>query len=55
MVMGWALLKVFEHAPAYTLALSAGFLLMGPFLCLGLYHVSQQARDTASSPTSATR
>ena len=24
MVMGWALLKVYEHAPAYTLALSAG-------------------------------
>ena len=36
------LLKVFEHAPAYTLALSAGFLLMGPFLCLGLYRVSQR-------------
>lgn len=42
MAMGWALLKVFEHAPAYTLALSAGFLLMGPFLCLGLYRVSQR-------------
>ena len=42
MVMGWALLKVYEHAPAYTLALSAGFLLMGPFLCLGLYRVSQR-------------
>jgi uncharacterized membrane protein len=42
MVMGWALLKVFEHAPAYTLALSAGFLLLGPFLCLGLYRVSQR-------------
>ncbi len=42
MVMGWALLKVFEQAPAYTLALSAGFLLMGPFLCLGLYRVSQR-------------
>ncbi len=41
MVMGWALLKVYENAPAYTLALSAGFLLMGPFLCLGLYRVSQ--------------
>jgi uncharacterized membrane protein len=40
MVMGWVLMKVFEHAPAYTLALSAGFLLMGPFLCLGLYQVS---------------
>ncbi len=42
MVMGWTLLKVFEHAPAYTLALSAGFLLMGPFMCLGLYRVSQR-------------
>ncbi len=38
--MGWALMKVFSHAPAYTLALSAGFLLMGPFLCMGLYQVS---------------
>lgn len=41
-LMGWALLRVFEHAPAYVLALSAGFLLMGPFLCLGLYRISQR-------------
>jgi uncharacterized membrane protein len=40
-LMGWALLKVFEHAPPYVLGLSGGFLLMGPFLCLGLYRVSQ--------------
>ena len=40
LLMGWALMAVFRHAPAYTLALSAGFLLMGPFLCLGLYQVS---------------
>ena len=40
-MMGWALLAVFEFAPQYTLALSAGFLLMGPFLCLGLYQVSR--------------
>ena len=40
--MGWALLEVYEHAPVYVLALSAGFLLMGPFLCMGLYRVSQQ-------------
>ncbi len=45
MVMGWALLKVFENAPAYTLALSAGFLLMGPFMCLGLYRVSQRLEN----------
>jgi uncharacterized membrane protein len=42
MVMGWALLAVYQHAPAYMLALSAGFLLMGPFLCLGLYRASQR-------------
>lgn len=39
--MGHALLWVFQQAPAYVLALSAGFLLMGPFLCLGLYDASR--------------
>jgi len=42
MVMGWALMKMYEAAPAYVMALSAGFLLMGPFLCLGLYRASQR-------------
>ena len=42
MVMGWALMKVYEAAPAYLLALAAGFLLVGPALCLGLYRVSQK-------------
>ncbi len=46
--MGWLLLKVFQQAPAYTLALSAGFLLMGPLLCLGLYRVSQQLEQGRS-------
>jgi uncharacterized membrane protein len=41
MGMGWALQRVYAHAPAYVLALSAGFLLMGPFLCLGLYQASR--------------
>ncbi|WP_294636568.1 DUF2189 domain-containing protein [uncultured Aquabacterium sp.] len=41
-LMGWGLLAVFQYAPAYTLALSAGFLLMGPFLCLGLYQASRR-------------
>ena len=43
--MGWALLKLYEQAPAYVLALSAGFLLMGPFLCLGLYRASQRLEE----------
>ena len=42
MVMGWALLVVFRHAPAYMMALSAGFLSMAPFVCLGLYRASQR-------------
>jgi uncharacterized membrane protein len=40
--MGWALLVVFENAPAYVLGLSAGFLLVGPFFCMGLYQVSDR-------------
>jgi len=39
--MGWGLLAMFKYAATYTLALSAGFLLMGPFLCLGLYQASR--------------
>ena len=41
MVMGWALAAVYQRAPAYVMALAAGFLLMGPILCLGLYQVSR--------------
>ena len=40
--MGWALLAVYERAAVHVLTLSAGFLLMGPLLCMGLYRVSQQ-------------
>ena len=31
MVMGWALLAMFEYSPAYVLALLGGFLLVGPY------------------------
>lgn len=44
-LMGHALWSVFKAAPAYVLALSAGFLLMGPFLCLGLYHASRSIQQ----------
>ncbi len=44
-LMGHALWAVFKAAPAYVLALSAGFLLMGPFLCLGLYHASRDIEN----------
>lgn len=40
--MGWALVLAFESAPAYLLGLSAGFLLVGPFLCMGLYYASER-------------
>ena len=42
MVMGWALMALYQNAAAYVLALSAGFLLVGPFMCLGLYRASQR-------------
>jgi len=49
-LMGHALWAVFNSAPAYVLALSAGFLLTGPFLCLGLYHASREIEQ--GRPTS---
>ena len=49
--MGQALLAVFQHAPAYVLALSAGFLLMGPFLALGLYDASKAMQTHSHRPS----
>ena len=43
--MGHILLRAFESATEYVLALSAGFLLMGPFLCLGLYRTSKSIEE----------
>jgi uncharacterized membrane protein len=48
--MGWALVTVFQRAPAYVLALSAGFLLVGPFLALGLYQASYRL-ERGEGPT----
>jgi uncharacterized membrane protein len=50
-LMGHALLAVFQNAPAYVLALSAGFLLMGPFLCLGLYDASKALQTQDHRPS----
>jgi uncharacterized membrane protein len=49
--MGHALMAVFESAPEYMLALSAGFLLMGPFLCLGLYDASKAMQTHSHRPS----
>jgi uncharacterized membrane protein len=49
--MGHALMAVFQSAPEYVLALSAGFLLMGPFLCLGLYDASKAMQTHSHRPS----
>ena len=47
-LMGHTLWQVFRHAPAYLLAVSAGFLILGPFLCLGLYAASRDLQQGRS-------
>jgi uncharacterized membrane protein len=40
--MGHALWWVVQEAPSYLLGLAGMFLLMGPLLCLGIYHASRE-------------
>lgn len=50
MAMGWAVLKVYESAPAYTLVMSAALLLTGPLLCMGLYQMSRRLEQGVQEP-----
>ena len=40
-MMGLLQLLIFARAPAYSMAMISGFLLLGPFLCTAIYHISQ--------------
>lgn len=48
-VMGWLVALVFRHAHEYVWGLTTGFLLVGPFLAIGLYELSRR-RERGESP-----
>lgn len=41
-LMGYAIQTVYEHLWQMTMGLTAGFFLLGPFLCCGIYDISRQ-------------
>ena len=47
--MGGLLALVFMNAPAYLMAMISGFLLIGPFVCVGCYEISR-ARERGEMP-----
>ena len=40
--MGYAIATVYQHLWQMTMGLTAGFFLLGPFLCCGIYDLSRQ-------------
>lgn len=53
-VAGWLLQFVFAHAYALFAGLATGFLLIGPFLAMGLYEISRRLERGENPPLAAT-